>query len=117
MSYAKRNEIGYDFMIHNTKREVSYYDGISLVFLPKELSSASLPQLGFNNAAKKRARQRRKVISDNETIGFQKLVKIEKGLQKKISELTGITDEMLANSGEGIDAVLGLCGRCNSSGI
>ena len=39
MSYAKRNEIGYDFMVHNTKREVIYCDGIPLVFLPKELSS------------------------------------------------------------------------------
>ncbi|WP_367569137.1 type I-E CRISPR-associated endoribonuclease Cas2e [Lacrimispora sp.] len=143
MSYAKRNEIGYDFMVHNTKREVIYYDGIPLVFLPKELSSTPLQQLGFSNAAKyekiKRARKRRKVISENESenyvivdvettginsekdqiieiaaikmegnemIVFQELVKIEKGLQREISGLTGITDEMLANDGKDIDIVL-----------
>lgn len=143
MSYAKRNEIGYDFMVHNTKREVIYYDGIPLVFLPKELSPTPLQQLGFSNAAKyekiKRIRQRRKVISENESenyavvdvettginsekdqiieiaaikmegnemIVFQELVKIEKGLQREISELTGITDEMLANDGKDIDVVL-----------
>ncbi|MFT4104368.1 MAG: type I-E CRISPR-associated endoribonuclease Cas2e [Lacrimispora sp.] len=143
MSYAKRNEIGYDFMVHNTKREVIYFDGIPLVFLPKELSSPSLQQLGFSNAAKyekiKRARQRRKVISEsesenyvvvdvettgvnsekdqiieiaaikmegNEMIVFQELVKIEKGLQREISELTGITNEMLVNDGKDIDVVL-----------
>lgn len=143
MSYAKRNEIGYDFMVHNTKREVIYYDGIPLVFLPKELSPTPLQQLGFSNAAKyekiKRVRQRRKVISENESenyavvdvettginsekdqiieiaaikmegnemIVFQELVKIEKGLQREISELTGITDEMLANDGKDIDVVL-----------
>ncbi|WMC93078.1 type I-E CRISPR-associated endoribonuclease Cas2e [Kineothrix sp. MB12-C1] len=143
MSYAKRNEIGYDFMVHNTKREVIYYDGIPLVFLPKELSATPLQQLGFSNAAKfekiKRARQRRKVISENksenyvvidvettginaekdqiieiaavkmegnEMIVFQELVKVEKGLQREISELTGITDEMLANDGKNIAVVL-----------
>lgn len=143
MSYAKLNEIGYDFMVHNTKREVIYYDGIPLVFLPKELSSQPLQQLGFSNAAKyekiKRARQRRKVISENESenyvvvdvettginsekdqiieiaaikmegnemVAFQELVKIEKGLQREISELTGITDEMLANDGKDINVIL-----------
>lgn len=143
LSYAKRNEIGYDFMVHNTKREVIYYDGIPLVFLPKELSPTPLQQLGFSNASKyekiKRARQRRKVISenesenyvvvdvettginsekdqiieiaaikmeDNEMIVFQELVKIEKGLKREISELTGITNEMLANDGKDIDVIL-----------
>lgn len=71
MSYAKRNEIGYDFMVHNTKREVIYYDGIPLVFLPKESSSTPLPELGYSNAAKyekiKRAIKRRKVIRENES--------------------------------------------------
>lgn len=147
MSYAKRNEIGYDFMVHNTKREVIYYDGIPLIFLPKALSSPPQQQLGFSKAAKyekiKRARQHRKVISENENenesenyvvvdvettginsekdqiieiaamktegdeiIVFQELVKIEKELPREISELTGITDEMLANDGKNIDAVL-----------
>lgn len=143
MSFAKRNEIGYDFVLHNTKREVIYYDGIPLVFLPKELSIPPLKQLGFSNAAKyekvKRVRQRRKMIDENEsenyividveTTGinsekdqiieiaaiklegneitvFQKLVKVGIGLQKEISDLTGITDEMLANDGKDIDVVL-----------
>ena len=45
-------------------------------------------------------------MEDNEIITFQELVKIEKGLQKEISELTGITDEMLADNGKDIDVVL-----------
>lgn len=143
MSYAKRNEIGYDFMVHNTKREVIYYDGIPLVFMPKELSATPQQQLGFSNEAKyekiKRARRGRKAISENasenyvvidvettginlekdqiieiaaikmegnEMIAFQELVKIEKGLQREISELTGITDEMLANDGKDVEVVL-----------
>lgn len=143
MSYAKRNEIGYDFLVHNTKREVIYYDGIPLVFLPKELGSTSLRQLGFSNASRhekiKRARQHRKAKSENsnedyvvvdlettgvnpekdqiieiaaikiegnEMIVFQELVEIEEKLQREILELTGITDEMLACDGRGIDTVL-----------
>lgn len=143
ISYAKRNEIGYDFMVHNTKRDVIYYDGIPLVFLPKESSSLSLQQLGFSNAAKyeqiKRAKQHRKVVSENESekyivvdvettgvnsekdqiieiaaiktegneqIVFQELIKIEKGIPREISELTGITNEILANNGKDIDVVL-----------
>ncbi|MFT3983828.1 MAG: type I-E CRISPR-associated endoribonuclease Cas2e [Lachnospiraceae bacterium] len=144
MSYAKRGEIGYDFMVHNTRREVIYYDGIPLVFLPKELSSTPpQQQLGFSNAAKyekiKRARQRRKAINENESgnyvvvdvettgidpekdriievaaikmkgdeiISFQELIKIEEGLQREISELTGITDGMITNDGKDIDVVL-----------
>ncbi|QIB68686.1 type I-E CRISPR-associated endoribonuclease Cas2 [Aminipila butyrica] len=143
LSYAKRGEIGYDFMVHNTKREVIYCDGIPLVFLPKEVSSTPMQQLGFSNAAKhekiKRARQHRKSVSENESeryvvidvettginpekdqiieiaaikmegsemIVFQKLIKIENGLQKEIAELTGITDGMLANDGKDIAVVL-----------
>ncbi len=144
MFYAKRNEIGYDFMVHNTKREVIYYDGIPLVFMPKDLSAAPpQQQLGFSNAAKyekiKRARRGKKAISENksenyvvidvettginsekdqiievaaikmkgnEMIAFQELVKIEKELQREISELTGITDRMIANDGKDINVVL-----------
>ena len=143
MSYAKRSEMGYDFMVHNTKREVINYDGIPLVFLPNELHPTPLQQLGFSNAAKyekiKGARKRRKVLCEderenyvvvdvettginsekdqiieiaaikkegNEIIVFQELVKIKKGLRREISELTGITDEMLANDGKDIDVVL-----------
>ena len=39
MSFPKRNEIGYDFVVFNTKRKVIDCDGIPLVFLPKETSS------------------------------------------------------------------------------
>lgn len=143
MSYAKHNEIGYDFLVHNTNREVIYCDGIPLVFLPKEFRDSPLQESGFSNAAKyrkiKRIRQHKKIINenaipsyvvidvettginsekdqiieiaavkmeDNKMIVFQELVKIEKGLQREISELTGITDEMLANKGKDINIVL-----------
>lgn len=143
ISYAKHNEIGYDFIVYNTKREVAYYDGIPLVFLPKELNTEALKKLGFSDAAKfekiKRARKYRKtksadeekkyVVIDIETTGidsekddiieiaaikmednrkniFQELIKIKKRIPKEISALTGITDEMLANSGKDISVVL-----------
>lgn len=143
MSYAKRNEIGYDFMVHNTNKEVIYFDGIPLVFLPKELNTEPLQQLGFSNAAKheriKRYSQYRKAIGENEReiyvvvdvettginlekdqiieiaaikiegdelVAFKELVKVGARLKREISELTGITDEMLANDGKDIDVVL-----------
>lgn len=52
LSYAKRNEIGYEFMVYNTNREVIYCDGIPLVFLPKEIKPHDEYKLGFSNAAK-----------------------------------------------------------------
>lgn len=52
MSYSKRNEIGYDFMVHNTNKEVINCDGIPIVFLPVKSSTSQLLQPGFSNAAK-----------------------------------------------------------------
>ena len=36
MSFACRNEIGYDFCTYNSSREVVYYDGIPLVLYPEK---------------------------------------------------------------------------------
>lgn len=143
MCYAKYNEIGYDFLMHNTKREVVYYDRIPLVFLPKEVKNTSEKELGFSRAAKyekiKRISRSKKnkecfkkekyVFLDIETTGinskkdsiieiaaikvegsreniFQHLIKIGKRLKKEITELTGITDEMLTIDGKDLSVVL-----------
>lgn len=67
MSFAKYNEIGYDFIVHNANRKVIYYDGIPLVFLPKEQNEKDLLQLGFSNAGKyekiKKMKQRKKCLN------------------------------------------------------
>lgn len=62
LSYAYRNEIGYQFETHNTKREVIDYDGIPLVLFPKEENvTAKNLTSGFSNAAKfRQARKARK---------------------------------------------------------
>jgi len=53
LSYACRNEIGYNFETLNTKREVIDYDGIPLVSIPKAKDEEhEISKLGFSDAAK-----------------------------------------------------------------
>jgi|LSQX01.2.fsa_nt_gb CRISPR-associated protein Cas2 len=107
MSYARRNEIGYDFIAHNTKREVIYYDGIPLVYLPIEFNSSASLQLGFSNASKyekiKRVKKHRTtvdviegesihyVIVDVETTG----VDAEKDQVIEIAAMKWVEDEII----------------------
>lgn len=54
LSFAYRNEIGYDFKTINTQRQVIDYDGIPLVFIPQKISEDMHSELkdGFSNANK-----------------------------------------------------------------
>lgn len=53
MSFAARNEIGYDFMMHQAHRQTINHDGIPLVYIPVETTTdKSTIQKGFSNAAK-----------------------------------------------------------------
>lgn len=52
MSFAARNEFGYDFITENTLRSVIDYDGLPLIFIPKESSESTGLTRGFSNAAK-----------------------------------------------------------------
>lgn len=74
MSYAKRNEIGYDFKVHNSNREVIYCEGIPLVFFAQKSNTTTSQQLGFSNAAKykkiKRVNQYRKEIKKNKSENY-----------------------------------------------
>ena len=52
MCFATRNEFGYDFVTENTLRSVIDYDGLPLIFIPKEISESTGLARGFSNAAK-----------------------------------------------------------------
>ncbi len=52
MSYACRNEIGYQFLTWNTERENIDCEGIPLVLLPVYTDTVSEKTLGFSNASK-----------------------------------------------------------------
>ena len=52
MCFAARNEFGYDFVTENTLRSVIDYDGLPLIFIPKEISETTGLNHGFSNAAK-----------------------------------------------------------------
>lgn len=52
MCFAARNEFGYDFVTENTLRSVIDYDGLPLIFIPKESSESTGLARGFSNAAK-----------------------------------------------------------------
>lgn len=53
MSYACRNEIGYQFVTWNTERENIDYEGIPLVLIPKHVETElDRNHLGFSNASK-----------------------------------------------------------------
>lgn len=53
LSYACRNEIGYDFKTLNTDRNVMYFDGLPLVQIPlADTKNQSEIKYGFSNASK-----------------------------------------------------------------
>lgn len=52
MSFSYRNEIGYQFVTWNTRRENIDSDGIPLVLLPIEQKESKKVSAGFSNAAK-----------------------------------------------------------------
>ncbi len=51
MSFAARNEIGYDYITHNTESSAIDSDGIPLVMFPAKKQDSSLMNRGFSNAS------------------------------------------------------------------
>ncbi|MDK7919021.1 type I-E CRISPR-associated endoribonuclease Cas2e [Aerococcus urinae] len=66
MSYAYRNEIGYQFETINAKRQVVDYEGIPLVLLPNTLvDNKTNKKHGFSKAAKQRQARKYSASSKN----------------------------------------------------
>lgn len=142
LSYAARNELGYQFKTHRTKQINVSCDGIPLVMIPKEEDHISDERKhGFSNQAKFRqarkysAKRKKKtpitpyVVIDIETNGldplqddiieiaalrvepdnykeFNLFILNERELPDEIVELTGITDQVLAEEGQDISKAL-----------
>lgn len=81
MCFAAKNEFGYDFATENTSRSVIDYDGVPLIFIPKEPSENKELPRGFSKAAKfhrahtagtnkKKEKPERYVVIDIETDGL-----------------------------------------------
>lgn len=141
MSYAHRNELGYQFETFRTHRKNISYDGVPLVMIPKkqEESEDSLGK-GYSKAAKfrkaKKYGSKKKVqtptnyvVIDIETDGlnskenhiieigavkvvgtevetFHSLLEYDYELPEEITELTGITKDMLLSEGRDSQEVL-----------
>ena len=133
MCFAARNELGYDFMTENASRSVIDYDGIPLIFIPKEHSVETSLSKGFSNAsklhrahiagaAKRKGNSKRYIVIDIETDGkdakrnhileigairceenketrFTALIACD-AVPSNITELTGITAELLRKEGQ-----------------
>lgn len=68
ISFAYRNEIGYQFDTINAQRDVVDYDGIPLVLLPEQRKNTEkLDKLGFSNAAKFRKIRKYSVASKKDS--------------------------------------------------
>lgn len=142
LSFAARNEIGYQFNTYRTKQVNVSFDGIPLVMIPREeVHMSDQLRKGFSNQAKFRQARRYAgkrshmvpstpyIVVDIETDGlnpqednvieiaalrvgsedyaeFHCLVQNESELPSEIVELTGITDQMLADEGESVSDVL-----------
>lgn len=76
ISYAYRNEIGYNFETHNSSRMVIDYDGIPLVLVPKtEREKNDDPKYGFSKAAK--IRKAKKFTGNSKSSYSKKFVVID----------------------------------------
>lgn len=90
VSYATRNELGYNFKTHNTKRQIIDSDGIPLVMFPNTKGSEeeSQNEIGFSNASKFRKIRKfsNQPVSKHEPTSDYVVVDIETdGLDETIS--------------------------------
>ncbi len=68
LSYATRNELGYQFKTHQTKQINVSFDGIPLVMIPKEEEHVSVElKPGFSNQAKFRQARKYAMKKNNKT--------------------------------------------------
>lgn len=72
MSYATRNEIGYQFETHNSTRIPIDYDGIPLIMIPKEYKvEGSKLNSGFSDAAKfRKAKKHTNQVERSESTSY-----------------------------------------------
>lgn len=94
MTFAARNEIGYDFVMHKAHRQSINYDGIPLVFIPKEeVTEHSSTKRGFSDAAKFRKVnqiEKAKVRASKVTKNYVVLDIETDGLNNKTNEILEI---------------------------
>lgn len=113
MCFAARNELGYDFLTENASRSVVDYDGLPLVFIPKEtLAVNNLPK-GFSTAAKMhrahiQEQQENKInlcdmlssiLRHDKETRFTALIACD-AVPLNIAKLTGITAALLQKEGQ-----------------
>ncbi|MEJ6401099.1 type I-E CRISPR-associated endoribonuclease Cas2e [Nicoliella lavandulae] len=139
ISYEYRNEIGYDFDTFNTSREIINYEGIPLVRIPNLIENNKLKDGFSNASKFRKLKKinskstsLKYVILDIETTGINieiskiieigaikvngknieklnLLVNIDQKLPEKITNLTGISDDLLLKKGISLnDALLKL---------
>ncbi|MCB4943526.1 type I-E CRISPR-associated endoribonuclease Cas2e [Streptococcus mutans] len=95
ISFAYRNEIGYQFDTINAQRNVIDYDGIPLVFLPSPKDNIkNVDKLGFSDAAKFRKMRKYAALSSkvcNNTPSSYVVIDIETdGLDENINSIIDI---------------------------
>lgn len=136
MCFAARNEFGYDFVTENTLRSVIDYDGLPLIFIPKEISETNGLNHGFSNAAKfyharhqggKEAKKKTKsyivlnIETDGDDAKQSRILEIGAicckdgeeicfhemiACEEHIAKANGITDSMLQQKGKPIEQVM-----------
>ena len=78
MTYAARNEIGYDFETHNSNKIPIEYDGITLVFTPTNpKESKKENRLGFSKAAKKKKKKKYNGLKSQENTKAYVIIDLE----------------------------------------
>lgn len=91
LSYRDRNEIGYNFETHNTKREVIDFEGIPLVLIRSENKEPSQSQYGFSKASKyHKAKKFSKSREEEKTTSFIILDIETDGLDEKTNKIIEI---------------------------
>jgi CRISPR-associated protein Cas2 len=145
LAYSTNNEQGYDFRLCNSYRQIRDFDGLKLMFSPKEsklttykngTETVKEPNLkpGYSNESRRRRAKYAKnqgisppesvIAVDVETTGlnsetdritaiaaikyengenkaeFSEYIKTDHKIPKQIAEMTGITDEIIAEKGK-----------------
>jgi CRISPR-associated protein Cas2 len=128
MSYACRNELGYDIKTYNTATNIIDYDGIPLVQIPDQITAPQHLKYGFSNAAKFRKIKKIKrnsstkslpincVFIDLETDGLDEFENhiIEIGAVKVNGNHTELFDKLISSPYPIPKAVINLTGIDNN---
>lgn len=79
LSYACRNEIGYNFETTNTERQVYNFEGIPLVYFPKKINDkeTNTPKNNYSNASKMHKARNFQRVKVRESINKYVIIDIE----------------------------------------